>query len=71
GLMLFCGCGSDGLGHTAQETGAIVENNLSLNDKRRIISAAGSADSVVRDNVAITRTPGLVTPIVENLSYAN
>lgn len=71
GLMLFCGCGSDGLGHTAQETGAIVENNLSLNDKRRIISAAGSADSVVRDNVVITRTPGLVTPIVENLSYAN
>ncbi|VWC21802.1 hypothetical protein BLA23254_05843 [Burkholderia lata] len=71
GLMLFCGCGSDGLGHVAQETGAIVENNLSLNDKRRIVSAAGSADSVVRDNVVITRTPGLVTPIVENLSYAN
>lgn len=71
GLMLFCGCGSDGLGHVAQETGAIVENNLSLNDKRRIVSAAGSADSVVRDNVVITRTPGLITPIVENLSYAN
>lgn len=71
GLMLFCGCGSDGLGHAAQETRAIVENNLSLNDKRRIVSAAGSADSVVRDNVVITRTPGLVTPIVENLSYAN
>ncbi|KWF30497.1 right-handed parallel beta-helix repeat-containing protein [Burkholderia pseudomultivorans] len=71
GLMLFCGCGSDGLGNVAQATGTIVENNLSVDDKRRIVVGAGSAQSVVRDNIVITRTPGLVTPIVENLNYPN
>ena len=66
GMVLFCGCGDDGIGHPAQATDTLVENNLSVNDGRRIIMFAGSASALVRHNVIINTVPGLIAPAAEN-----
>lgn len=66
GMMLFCGCGQDGFGNPGMALGTVVEDNLSIDDAKRLIFVVGSEKSVVRNNVAITRRQGLVTPIVEN-----
>lgn len=70
GMMLFCGCGNDGLGGHALASNMVVERNLSVNDGRRIIAAAGTDGALVTDNLVITSRPGLVAPIVENLEFA-
>lgn len=54
GLVLFCACGQDGLGHQAMVTAALVENNLSLNDGRRAILVAGLDDALVRGNLIVS-----------------
>ncbi len=54
GLVLFCACGQDGLGHQAMVTAAVVENNLSLNDGRRAILVAGLDDALVRANLIVS-----------------
>jgi hypothetical protein len=69
GMMLFCGCGNDGLGSFAMSADTLVERNLSVNDGRRIIAAAGSERAVVKDNLVVTSKPGLVVPIIENLQF--
>lgn len=66
GFMLFCGCGDDGIGHPAQASGTVVENNLSVNDGRRIIMFAGSASALVRRNLVVNLAPHLVSPAAEN-----
>lgn len=66
GFVLFCGCGNDGIGNPAQASGTLVENNLSVNDGRRIIMFAGSASALVQRNVIINTAPGLVSPAAEN-----
>ena len=66
GFVLFCGCGVDGIGHPAQASSTVVENNLSVNDGRRIIMFAGSESALVRRNLVINTAPGLVTPAAEN-----
>ncbi|WP_167761256.1 right-handed parallel beta-helix repeat-containing protein [Duganella callida] len=66
GFMLFCGCGNDGLGHPAQASGTVVENNLSLNDGRRAIVFAGSQSAVVRGNLILNTRAGLSAPAAEN-----
>lgn len=69
GMMLFCGCGEDGLGGNALASATLVERNLSVNDGRRIISAAGTDGAQVKGNLVITSKPGLRTPILENLQF--
>lgn len=69
GLILFCGCGNDGLGGYALASNTAVERNLSINDGRRIIAAAGTDGAVIADNLVITTRPVLVAPIVENLEF--
>ncbi|WP_395407677.1 right-handed parallel beta-helix repeat-containing protein [Pseudoduganella sp. UC29_106] len=69
GMMLFCGCGNDGLGHPATASGTVVERNLSLNDGRRIIAMAGSESALVKGNLIVTDKPGLVAPLLENLQF--
>jgi hypothetical protein len=66
GFMLFCGCGDDGLGHPAQASGTLVENNLSMNDGRRVIVFAGSQSALVRGNLVLNTQPGLLSPAAEN-----
>ncbi|WP_170304345.1 right-handed parallel beta-helix repeat-containing protein [Duganella radicis] len=66
GFMLFCGCGDDGLGNPAQSSGTLVENNLSINDGRRVIVFAGSQSALVRGNLLLNTRPGLVSPAAEN-----
>jgi len=66
GFMLFCGCGNDGLGNPAQAVGTVVENNLSLNDGRRVIVFAGSQSATVRGNLVLNTQAGLVSPAAEN-----
>ncbi|MYM21182.1 hypothetical protein GTP46_00780 [Duganella sp. FT135W] len=66
GFMLFCGCGDDGLGHPAQASGTLVENNLSINDGRRVIVFAGSHSATVRGNLVLNTQPGLLSPAAEN-----
>lgn len=66
GFVLFCGCGEDGIGHPAQASGTLVENNLSVNDGRRIIMFAGSASALVRHNLVINTARGLAAPAAEN-----
>ncbi|MHA4869244.1 right-handed parallel beta-helix repeat-containing protein [Duganella sp. PWIR1] len=66
GFMLFCGCGDDGLGNPAQSSGTVVENNLSINDGRRVIVFAGSQSAIVRGNLLLNSQPGLVSPAAEN-----
>jgi hypothetical protein len=66
GFMLFCGCGDDGLGNPAQSSGTVVENNLSINDGRRVIVFAGSQSAIVRGNLLLNTQPGLVSPAAEN-----
>lgn len=53
GLVLFCACGQDGLGRQAMASGVVVENNLSLNDRRRAILLAGLDDALVSNNLVI------------------
>lgn len=62
GLMLFCGCGQDGLGRQAMVEQVVVERNLSVNDRHRAILVAGVDDGVVRDNLIITNAPA---PLLE------
>jgi hypothetical protein len=66
GFVLFCGCGNDGIGHPAQASGTLVENNLSVDDGRRIIMFAGSAGALVRRNLVITTRPDVIAPAAEN-----
>jgi hypothetical protein len=66
GMMLFCGCGEDGFGNPGMAFGTVVEDNLSIDDGKRLIFMAGSEQSVVRNNIAVARRQGLVTPIIEN-----
>lgn len=66
GFMLFCGCGNDGLGNPAQSSGTLVENNLSVNDGRRVIVFAGSQSATVRANLILNTEPGLISPAAEN-----
>jgi hypothetical protein len=66
GFMLFCGCGDDGLGNPAQASGTLVENNLSINDGRRVIVFAGSQSALVRGNLVLNTQPGLLSPAAEN-----
>lgn len=66
GFMLFCGCGDDGLGNPAQSSGTVVENNLSINDGRRVIVFAGAHSALVRGNLVLNTRPGLVSPAAEN-----
>ncbi|MYM37882.1 right-handed parallel beta-helix repeat-containing protein [Duganella qianjiadongensis] len=53
GLVLFCACGQDGLGRQAMVSGAVVVNNLSLNDRRRAIMVAGLDDALVSHNLVV------------------
>lgn len=66
GFVLFCGCGDDGIGQPAQAAGTLVENNLSVNDGRRVIMFAGSASALVQRNLVINTLAGLVSPAAEN-----
>jgi hypothetical protein len=66
GLMLFCGCGFDGFDNPGMASDTIVEDNLSIDDAFRLILVSGSERSVVRNNIVISRKPGLVAPIIEN-----
>ncbi|HEY1150369.1 MAG TPA: right-handed parallel beta-helix repeat-containing protein [Pseudoduganella sp.] len=69
GMMLFCGCGNDGLGQPATASDTLVERNLSLNDGRRIIAMAGSESALVRDNLIVTDKPGVTAPLLENIRF--
>lgn len=70
GLMLFCACGTDGLGNPAEVMRPIVEQNLSVNDGgRRIFLLQGAEHAVVRDNLIITGRPDRTTPLIENVLY--
>lgn len=69
GLMLFCGCGTDGLGAQATTVHAVVENNLSLDDGHRIVFINGAAKGVVRNNLIVTRKPGIDAPLIESNKY--
>jgi hypothetical protein len=66
GFVLFCGCGNDGIGHPAQASGTLVEDNLSVDDGRRIVMFAGSASALVRRNLVIATRPEVVAPAAEN-----
>ncbi|MRW93798.1 hypothetical protein GJ699_27760 [Duganella sp. FT80W] len=66
GFMLFCACDKDGLGNPSLSTGTLVENNLSVNDGRRVIVFAGSQGAVVRGNLILNTQPGLISPAAEN-----
>lgn len=66
GLMLFCGCGSDGFGNPGMASDTVVEDNLSVDDAFRLILVSGSQRSVVRNNIAVSRRQGRVTPLIEN-----
>lgn len=70
GMMLFCGCGEDGLGGYALASATLVERNLSVNDGRRIIAAAGTDGALIRANLVVNTKPGLLAPILENLQFA-
>ena len=69
GLMLFCGCGSDSMGNQGKAIGALVENNLSLNDGSRIITINGAEQGVVRGNLVVTNKPGLDVALIESNRY--
>lgn len=69
GLMLYCGCGSDGLGNQGKAQDAIVENNLSVNDGYRIVTVNGADRGVVRRNLVVTSKPGLDVALVESNKY--
>lgn len=64
GLVLFCGCNKNENGQWAAATGTIVENNFSINDGRRAITAAGSRGSIVRGNIIASTSGG--APVLEN-----
>lgn len=66
GLMLFCGCGADGMGNWGKAAGALVENNLSVNDGHRIVFIVGAEAGVVKDNLIVTRKPGLDVAVIES-----
>ncbi|MGG2424906.1 right-handed parallel beta-helix repeat-containing protein, partial [Ralstonia pseudosolanacearum] len=70
GLMLFCGCGGNELGKTAQSVGTKVKDNLSVNDKRRIFFLAGSTDSEATGNTVVIDARDN-TPLVEVGSQSN
>lgn len=65
GLMLYCGCGADGMGNWAKAAGALVENNLSVNDSHRIVLISGAEGGVVKGNLIVTNKPGLDVMLVE------
>nr|ACN58893.1 hypothetical protein AKSOIL_0278 [uncultured bacterium BLR18] len=63
GLMLFCGCGKDGLGQTAMVEDVVVERNLSVNDRRRAVLVAGLDNAVVNGNLFVTAQPAALFEI--------
>lgn len=63
GLMLFCACGKDGLGQQAMAESVVVERNLSINDRHRLILVAGLDSAVVSDNLIISDS---ATPLLES-----
>jgi hypothetical protein len=69
GLFLYCGCNVDGLGNQGKAVGAIVENNLSVNDGYRIVTINGSELGIVRNNVIVTTKPGLPVSLIESNRY--
>lgn len=66
GLMLFCACGKDGLGQQAMTESVVVERNLSINDRHRLILVAGLDSAVVIDNLIVTDS---ATPLLESHDY--
>jgi len=69
GLMLLCACGKDGLGNEAKTVKPVVDSNLSVNDGRRVILAQGADQALVQNNFILVTTPGLATPVIENVKY--